>query len=193
MNIIFLTGYSGAGKSTAAEHLTNNHQFGYLSFRTITKEVAERSGYSHVDYLEQVDNAIIFRDVGYEIVERLAQDNKKNILVDGLYYLPYVDSIKKEFPDANCLILAIEADRAIRQPRMETRDNNVLNNIDYLDNYKNLIGIEDVLAQADVLIQNNSDINLFLHEIELFAFSMDENRKLITPILKNLPVFSTNP
>jgi len=177
--IVFMTGYSGAGKSTLTDYVVGKYRFGYVSFRDTTREVAESQGYTHIDYIEKVDNKIIFQQVGDAITDKIKAQETHNTLIDGLYHLPYVEKIQEDFPDRQTLIVSVQADKNIRAARMKARnpnDKSALNDIDYLDNYKDSIGIKEVISHADYLLVNNVDITAFSRETDLFVEKLNAGR-----------------
>lgn len=182
MRFVFLTGYSSSGKSTVARHLVERHGFGYFAFRDMVRAAAEKTGYATItDYLEATDIEQAKRELIDETLPRLAAMSDETILIDGLYAPEYYHAIRAAFPERRSIVLAITSDETLREERMRAREVNeptALKSRTYLDEYKERLGLSQIIAMADVVITNDETVENLLTKVDkiisTFAFFMPD-------------------
>ncbi len=166
--IIGLTGYGGAGKSTAAKYLSEALQLPYYGLGTY-----ERSKFGHIgtpcEYHRKLGVDVTYYGIYTEHIEQIAAKmSGSGIILESLYASSFVDLLKTTFNGIDVKIIHISAPRELRISNMVARTNLALDaatvQLDDLDSIKIGFGMLDTIRKADLTVKNSSELSKFLKD-----------------------------
>lgn len=163
--IIFLAGYSAAGKSTLARELRDNHGYQFVEHQPLVHEIARSKGYERARHW--------LADVGVEqfasesakamVVKTQTELNKgeTKIVFDVAYGLKMIELFRNEFPDIFRLIVFVMSDANTRtrniQKRMGTGSiSEAETELRFRDDFLRTVGVDEVIQQSDIRIINKN-------------------------------------
>lgn len=162
--IVFLAGYSAAGKSTLAREMRNNWDYTLIEHQPLVHDIASRKGYERArHWLAEVGVEKFAEESTNEMVTRTKQvfDEREIIKVvfDVAYGVKMLELFQKEFPDIFRLVVSVIADedtRAINiQKRMGTESKEeAKKELRFRDGFLHEIGVDEVIQQSDIKIIN---------------------------------------
>ncbi len=163
--IIFLAGYSAAGKSTLARELRDKHGYQFVEHQPLVHDIAQRKGYERARHW--------LSDVGVEqfatesaeamIVKTKGELNKgeTKIVFDVAYGLKMIELFRNEFPDVFRLVVFVMSDdqtRAVNiQKRMGTESiSEAEKELHFRDDFLRTVGVSEVIQKSDIRITNKN-------------------------------------
>jgi dephospho-CoA kinase len=164
MNILLYTGFSASGKSTIAKETNLDLGYSWLDERGILHKRAHALGYPRIrNWLAEVGPEAIIQAARMDtvtIIEEIrAQQNPIGIILDGVYDRELPTHLKAAFPDINQLLIAVYIEQNLRARRLGRRIENdsadvIKRELELVDGFKKFAGVEDLVAQADIKIEN---------------------------------------
>lgn len=177
MKIICLTGMPGSGKSVIA-NIAREMGIPVLVMGDIVREEAEKRGIEltpnnltklALQLRSEYGPQIIAQRV-VEKVKRLYREHSI-ILIDGVRSLDEIDYFRKNIKNSTVIIIAIHSSPKTRFKRLLCRgrpgDPKSWSEFTLRDRRELEIGIGNVIALADYIIVNESDISEFLNRAKL--------------------------
>ena len=173
--IIFLAGYSAAGKSTLARELRDNHGYQFIEHQPLVHEIAQAKGYERARHwladagVEQFAN----ESAKAMVVKTKTELNKgeTKIVFDVAYGLKMIELFRNEFPDIFRLVVFVMSDNQTRainiQKRMGTESiSEAEKELHFRDDFLRTVGVDEVIQKSDIKITNkNRPINEVASEL----------------------------
>lgn len=163
--IIFLAGYSAAGKSTLARELRDNWEYHLIEHQPLVHGIALNKGYERARYwLADVGAAQFANESAKEMVVRtrkVLNEGETKIVFDVVYGLKMLKLFQNEFPDIFRLVISIIADEDTRKnnikKRMGTESNSdATKELHFRDNFLHEVRVDEVIQQSDIKITNKN-------------------------------------
>ncbi len=151
--IICLTGYSCIGKTSAAKYLAYNNNISLISIREVSHELAKLNGYSRTrEWLNNISVDQYLLECCKSVMLRI--DKNQNYVIDDLFDKNLWIQINNIYPS---VLIALELSKTIRIARMCKRGsyqsmNEAIEELDFLDNYKEQFGIKNVIQMSKKVI-----------------------------------------
>jgi dephospho-CoA kinase len=164
MTIIGLTGRIGSGKTTLSAYIQEKYNFQKLSFvdKILIPELRRRKKLINRKNLQQIGREFYLRYGDIKMTEWLLEgiDPTAKWIIDDIRYPTTADFIKTKFPN-NFWVIGLKADTKIRFQRVINRgEEGKISYEDFLkmDSAPTEEQIEEVLSQADYVIENNGTL-----------------------------------
>lgn len=164
MNILLFTGYSASGKSTLAERINVDLKYKFFGERNIIHNLAVERGYSRSRYWLQAEGiTCMVNAVRSETLQLIRESQQsRGIIIDGAYDREIVPSINGAFPESRLVIISVIVGKNIREERMRHRlrgqEHLVLYELKGIDYFKREAGIEEIMKEAEIIIDNSNTI-----------------------------------
>lgn len=157
--IVFMAGYSAAGKSTLARALRDNYGYNLVEHQPLVHEIAQRKGYERARHW--------LADVGIQQFEeestremaartrRLIDEGETKVVFDVTYGVKMFEFFRTEFPDIYRIIVAVLADGKTRTEYIQKRMGGVSKEdaekeLLFRDGFLQTVGIHKVLQKRDL-------------------------------------------
>lgn len=179
--IIGLVGPSGSGKTTAAKHLKKKNYYLITLSDYIRKEAKKRGPHQLSKKILQNIGNQMRRKRGPQILAQLAlkdigNKKKKKVVIDGIRNLYEVGLLQTE---ERFFLLGMEAQSKIRYQRIVKSKGKKwvgsYNDFLKIERRENELGkkeiglrVQDCLAKADKIIDNNEDLNGFYCQLDQY-------------------------
>lgn len=163
--MIFLAGYSAAGKSTLARELRDNYGYQFVEHQPLVHEIAQSKGYERARHwladvgVEQFAN----ESVKAMILKAKGELNKGEIKIvfDVAYGLKMIELFRNEFPDIFRLVVFVISDDQTRasniQKRMGTKSTIAAKTeLHFRDDFLSKVGVDKVIQQSDIRVINKN-------------------------------------
>jgi dephospho-CoA kinase len=164
MTITGLTGRIGSGKTTLSAYIQEKYNFQKLSFvdKILIPELRRRKKLINRKNLQQIGREFYLRYGDIKMTEWLLEgiDPTVKWIIDDIRYPTTADFIKTKFPN-NFWVIGLKADTKIRFQRVINRGKEgKISYEDFLkmDSAPTEEQIEEVLSQADYVIENNGTL-----------------------------------
>jgi len=178
--IVFLVGYSAAGKSTLAREMRDNWDYTLIEHQLLVHDIASRKGFRRARYwLAEVGVEKFAEESVNEMVEKTKKvlgDGETKIVFDVAYGVKMLELFREEFPDIFRLVVSVIADEDTRtvniQRRMGTDSSDeAKKELYFRDSFLHEVGVNEVIQISDIDISNKgrpiSEVALELnHRIE---------------------------
>ncbi len=171
--IVALVGLCGAGKSEASKYFEDKN-FANVYFGGITMEELEKRGLEINEQNERKVREGLREEYGmaaYAVLSlpkiKNALENKKNVLIDGLYSWSEYKVLKKEFPDIK--VISIYTLPELRYKRLAIRPKRSLSKEQAVSrDYSEIENLEKggPISIADVTVLNNGTIDELIDKIK---------------------------
>jgi hypothetical protein len=165
-HIVGLTGFSGAGKSTAARHAEATLLIPHYGIGIYERE---RFGYlgSPPEYHRRLGTDITYYGLYPEHLRRIKRRiSDMGILVESFYAMSFVDLLRDAFPDARISVVHVTASRDRRIVNYTAKTgipaDEAARQLDDLDEIKVGFGLMDMIRHATATVHNSSDLTGFL-------------------------------
>ncbi len=161
MSVLLLTGESGAGKSTVGHNVAAARNGLHIAEREVSRAIAAEKGYQRSRHwvcdvgLSEAATAIRQRTV--EMVG--AQPKDRLTIIDGVYDAKFPEALRLAIPRIKLGIVAVEASLGLRAKRCAQRMGGIalqkaLAEVAYLDAIKHEVGMDELIAAADLVVVN---------------------------------------
>lgn len=161
--IIFLAGYSAAGKSTLAREMRDNFNYHLIEHQPLIHDIAKGKGYERArHWLANVGVEQFAKESAEEMVARTKSainEGKTKIVFDVVYGTKMLELFRVEFPDMFRLVVSVLADKEIRtkniQKRMGTESaEEAEKELRFRDGFLQEVDVDTVLKRSDIKIAN---------------------------------------
>lgn len=163
MSLLLFTGFSSVGKSTLARVVNIDLGYAFVGEREILHELAEARGYQRSRYWFAVEGLeVILAAARLETFHQILELGGKGVIIDGVYDPGLLTLLRETF--INTSLITVQARLELREQRMagEGRLGSSLkearSEINFIDNLKKTAGIEKVIDQADIVVENNEGL-----------------------------------
>lgn len=181
-NIITVTGYSCAGKTTIITELKQFYNCIVIKFGEIHKETVKKSEYNYAkDWIKAKGFEEYERCLVRCFIDKL-QDIKSYdgiVIIDGIFSEKCF-SIINEMENINLVNIVIEALDEIRVQRMMNRENmNYFEAIEHLkvtDRIKTLAGLSKIISQPTYKINGNEEVNVIKQQCVQIIAKLDGDK-----------------
>lgn len=124
--IIFLAGYSAAGKSTLAREMRDNFSYRLVEHQPLVHDIASRKGYERArHWLADVGVEKFTEESTNEMVTRTKkafdEEGATKVVLDIACGVKMLGFFQKEFPDVSILIVFVMADEDTRALNIQKR------------------------------------------------------------------------
>jgi dephospho-CoA kinase len=162
--ILILAGYAGAGKSTIGRALSDRVDFGFVDHQKVLHEMSTSYGYARSrHWLEDVGIETFTKESTKKLIENISKiktEGKSGAILDAAYGNEMVKEIEECLPGCRLLVGEIRTDPNIRCERIGGRMGGVNKESatiekDFRDAFLDKVGLEQVLSQADFVVENN--------------------------------------
>jgi len=163
--IIFLAGYSAAGKSTLAQELYTNWDYSFVEHQPLVHEIAFKKGYQRARYwLSEVGVNQFAKESTQEMILRTKKffhEDKEKIVFDVTYGREMLKLFQREFPNIYILVVSIIAEEDVRlkniQKRMGTESySKAQKELRFRDGFLREAGLNEVLKQSNIEVRNEN-------------------------------------
>lgn len=183
-NVVWVSGYGGAGKSTLAEFLQRER--GYTRWelgawlRRLYKEEAKEKSDRILPFFDWIyDRVCTMGDAGFSlwILKSYVLSNPdvlraKKVVIPSARSVESVNFLKESFPNATQILVAVDCDQQTRAKRIRERmlkagdtSNYGLEDLEKRDRLENSTGIREVYQIADVMIKNEGSLEEFIQVV----------------------------
>lgn len=171
--ILAIVGLAGSGKTEAAKYFQEKN-LPVVSFGKVINEYIEKQGLPHTEEVHKKVRESLREKYGKEAMAILNEKKIKQalekspvVIIDGMRSWEEYLYLKEKFPKTQILILALFADKKIRDERIKKRgERNKL--AGRQRDINELIGTNmgPTIAMADFLIENNGTLEDFKDKLE---------------------------
>ncbi len=179
--IVFLAGYSAAGKSTLARQLRDNYGYNLVEHQPLVHEIAQSKGYERArHWLADVGVEQFAEESTREMTARtrmLIDQGETKVVFDVVYGRKMLEVFQSEFPDIFRIVVAVLADEETRIEHMQKRMGDVSKEdaekeLHFRDGFLQTIGVLEVLQQRDLEVATKdqpvheiaSDLNILIEK-----------------------------
>ena len=163
--IIFLAGYSAAGKSTLARELRDSHGYQFVEHQPLVHEIAQSKGYKRArHWLADVGVEQFAKESAKAMVVKTKREfdsGETKIVFDVAYGLKMIELFRNEFPDIFRLVVFVMSDENTRtsniQKRMGTESSSeAQKELSFRDDFLREVGVDEVIQQSGIRITNKN-------------------------------------
>lgn len=183
-NVVWVSGYGGAGKSTLAKFL--QRECGYTKcelgqwLRELYREEAKEKGDRILPFFDWIyDRVSTMGDAGFSlwILKSYVLSNPdvlraERVVIPSARSAKSVEFLKESFPNATQILVAVDCDQQTRAKRIKERmlkagdtSNYGLEDLEKRDSLENSTGIKEVFQIADVRIENDGSLEEFIQVV----------------------------
>lgn len=171
--IVGFTGYSAAGKSTAARHISETLSVPYYGLGTY-----ERAKFGHlgspVEYHRKLGTDITYYGLYKEHIEQIrSRFSNGSIVIESLYAPDFVSLLRKTFQGFEIKIIHVYAPKEVRITNFATKAGishaESEKYLDALDAIKIGFGLLEMIRKADIVVENRIGLSKFLRDIDIAA------------------------
>lgn len=172
MAIFLFSGPSCTGKSTLAQDLGKKFQLPVLGEREILHTLASSHGFSRTRYWLAEDgiNKVLDEALEETIRRIKTEKNELGVILDGSYDCRLPKTLAENFKGEKIFIISVIAEEKTRKERMTKRMNTnleeALNEMHFIDRFKYLAGMGEIIKEANLVIKNEQPIGETLREIQ---------------------------
>lgn len=161
--IVFLAGYSAAGKSTLAKEMRDNWDYTLVEHQPLVHGIASRKGFKRArHWLAEVGVEKFAEESANEMVSRtknVLKEGKIRVVFDVAYGVKMLELFQSEFPDIYKLVVSVIADEDTRtlniQKRMGTESTDeAQKELHFRDRFLREVGLDEVLQRSDIKVTN---------------------------------------
>lgn len=161
--IVFLAGYSAAGKSTLAREMRDSWGYNLVEHQPLVHGLATSKGYERArHWLAEVGTNQFADESTNEMASRakkILDNGEAKVVFDVAYGTNMLEIFRKEFPNIYILVVSIIAGEDTRaeniQKRMDTKSSEeARKELRFRDGFLHEVGLDGVLQQSDIEITN---------------------------------------
>lgn len=172
--ILGFVGHIGSGKGAACDYIAEKHDAGYYRFSTMLRDVLNRM-YIPTDRVNLIRISEVLRenfgeDTLARVMKRDVENDPHNIVcVDGIRRLADISELRK-LP--GFVLIYVEASPEIRYKRVVSRSENEGDTTKTFEEFlvdeqrSTEKSIDEVAAEADIVVHNNDTLEAFQQELE---------------------------
>jgi len=173
--IILFAGFAGAGKTTLSRSLSKRLDFSYIEHQKVVHELAASKGYSRARYWLKDAGVKKFIGESTDEMVHLTREAKhvglKGVILDVVYGDEMVDGFKNAFPEAEIVVIGVEANRGLREERIALRMGGVERAIaekerGFRDKFLTEVGLRRALLKTDFNVENAGSLEELESRIE---------------------------
>jgi len=183
-NVVWISGYGGAGKSTIAKYLQRERGYTRCDLgpwlRKLYKEEERKLESEIPPFFDWIEQQIQLKgEIGFNfwVLKSYVSANPdvlqaKRVVIPSARSADGVNFLKRSFPNASHTLVAIDCGQEIRAVRIDRRmikagetSNYTLDDLKKRDALEERTGIREVFQMADVVIRNEGDLEEFLQVI----------------------------
>jgi dephospho-CoA kinase len=161
--IVFLAGYSAAGKSTLAREMRDNWGYTLVEHQPMVHGLATKKGYKRArHWLAEVGVDRFAEESAKEMISRAESalgEGKTKIVFDVAYGVKMLELFRNEFPDIFMLVVSVLSDEDTRmgniQKRMGAKSiEEAKQELHFRDDFLRQVGVDEVLERSDIEVTN---------------------------------------
>lgn len=162
--IVFLAGYSAAGKSTLAREMQEKWGYTLIEHQPLVHNIALREGCKRArHWLAKVGVEKFAEESTNEMVQRTKkafdEEGATKVVFDVSYGARMFDLFQKEFPNMFILVTSVIADEDTRamniQKRMGTEsEEEAKTELHFRDSFLQEVGVDEVIQQSAIQVVN---------------------------------------
>jgi cytidylate kinase len=161
--LILFTGLSGAGKSSLAQRISHRFSFHLIGEREVLHKLAEEAGFKRSRlWVANDDFEKILQAARLETSKQIQECGSNQVVLDGVYdksMIPFLNKLLPDFIQLSFFIDAKYSTRLLRiAARMHVDEREATIEQEFIDGYKERAGINEVINQADIVIDNNNNL-----------------------------------
>lgn len=170
--IIGVTGYSSAGKSTLARHLSAQFGTGLFSLGDYQRRKFAAYGSTPQEYHGRLGLAVTYYGLWPAYVSEIkARMSGAGIVIEGVYTYAFLEMVRGAFPEAETRLLRVSSPYGQRLRTFALRTGletgKAKEQMDALDRIKDEVGLKELLRHADSTVVNRGALRTFLRRGEL--------------------------
>lgn len=172
MKIILLTGLSGSGKTSIGEIL-EKQGCGLIRVQKLLHNWAVELGYERIrHWLARVGEDHVLFTSRCLILKEILKKGNLDVVVDDCFDPDLPDIVKRVFPKVEVVTIWIKVDENTREARIAGRlgveigSRQLKDEVTLLDNFKKKAGIEAVIQDANIVIENGGKLDETVGELE---------------------------
>lgn len=180
MEIVIFTGLSGSGKSAIAKKCALEFDLPVANLHQILKEKSLQAGFSHTrDWISELGilNSIAETRDTIEGQISQARASHRGIIIDQVIDPETLYSIRSRFPLDHTSVIFVKANRHDRRHWAETRSDTPAEGLALLrlkDTWKYEAGVNEVIAEANIVIENNRPLNEVVQDVRNYISPLIE-------------------
>jgi dephospho-CoA kinase len=161
--IVFLAGYSAAGKSTLAREMRDNWGYTLVEHQPMVHDLATKKGYGRArHWLAEVGADQFAEESAKEMISRtksVLEEGETKVVFDVAYGVKMLELFQNEFPDIFRLVVSVLSDEDTRtgniQKRMGTESTEEAEKeLHFRDGFLRQVGVDEVLERSDIEVTN---------------------------------------
>jgi len=161
--IVFLAGYSAAGKSTLAREMRDNWGYTLVEHQPMVHDLATKKGYKRArHWLAEVGVDQFAEESSKEMISRtksVLEEGETKVVFDVAYGVKMLELFQNEFPDIFRLVVSVLSDEDTRtgniQKRMGTESTKEAEKeLHFRDGFLRQVGVDEVLERSDIEVTN---------------------------------------
>ena len=159
--IIFLAGFSGAGKTTLARLIAKKYGLTLIEARKINHQL-KKPGFKRTrDLIRTIGREKFLKRWETAVIEKMREEpTSKGFIVDGIANADIIERVKQVLPQATILVINVRADDSIRTDRIANRENlkDSEREKELRNGFLRESGMEQVTKTADFTVVNEGPI-----------------------------------
>lgn len=171
--IIFLAGYSGAGKSTIGSNFCKKYGLDFIEHQKLVHDISISKGFERArHWLREVGVDQFSKESveGMLKIVRGLEGTTRGVLTDVAYGKEMIQAFKNTFPGKELIIGSVFANQRTRETRIGVRMGGVERDIaqqerEFRDEFLSKVGLQEILESADFVIENTGTIPEAVEEL----------------------------
>lgn len=163
--IIGITGYSAAGKSTAAKYIGESLSIPYYCLGTREREIYGHLG-TPPEYYKKLGISVYYGMYGEHINQIAARISGSGIILESFYAKSFVDLLGKAFPSASIKVVHISAPFEKRVLNLASKiggdAKEAARQLEEIDAVKVGLGLLEMIRMSDATVENSGSLPAFL-------------------------------
>ncbi|MBT4849698.1 AAA family ATPase [Candidatus Parcubacteria bacterium] len=172
--VLGFTGLISCGKDTASDYFAEKHNTKQVKFSASMKDIMDRVYIEPVRKNYQIISRVLREAFGQDLFSKVVAKDVKNadvdlVIVDGIRRIPDIDYLKEI---EGFKLIAVEVDAKTRYERLNKRNEKPGDTTKTWEEFQKddmaetEITIPEIMAQADVTIDNNGTLEEFYKKLD---------------------------